>query len=97
PSLAHALPAPRALPAGRRSARSDRAARIGTRARGPPSDAAGSDGHGEDPYGGADHRALEPPRARDLAQQDAGGPALRGVPAVLPRERRRLLHLLLRL
>ena len=35
--------------------------------------------------------------ARPLAQQDARGPALRRVPDVLPRERRRVLHLVLRL
>ena len=39
----------------------------------------------------------EPADAGDGPQQDAGGPALPGVPALLPRQRRRVLRQLLRL
>ena len=52
---------------------------------------------GQDVHDGAVHRAREPPDAGHGAQQDAGGPALPGVPALLPRERRRVLRQLLRL
>ena len=43
------------------------------------------------------HRAGEPPDAGDGAQQDAGRAAVPGVPALLPRERGRVLRQLLRL
>ena len=52
---------------------------------------------GQDVHDGADHRAREPPDAGDGPQQDAGGAALPGVPALLPRQRRRVLRQLLRL
>ena len=43
------------------------------------------------------HRRRCPPRPRDLPEQDAGRPALRGVQGLLPGQRRRVLRLLLRL
>ena len=52
---------------------------------------------GQDLHHGAGHRAREPADAGDGAQQDAGRAALPGVPALLPRQRRRVLRQLLRL
>ena len=52
---------------------------------------------GQDVHDGADHRAREPADAGDGPQQDPGGAAVPGVPALLSRERRRVLRQLLRL
>ena len=52
---------------------------------------------GQDLHDGAGRGRGEPADARDGAQQDAGRAALPGVPALLPRERRRVLRQLLRL
>jgi hypothetical protein len=52
---------------------------------------------GQDLHDGAVHRARQPAGAGDGAQQDTGRAALPGVPALLSRERRRILRQLLRL
>ena len=43
------------------------------------------------------HQEHQPPYPHSLAQQDARRPAFRGAEGTLPRKRRRVLHLLLRL
>ena len=53
--------------------------------------------HRQDGDDGLDHRGAAAPGARDRAQQDARRAALQRVPRVLPRERGRVLRLLLRL
>ncbi len=52
---------------------------------------------GQDLQHGAGDLAREPAHAGDGAQQDAGGAAVPGVPALLPEQRRRVLRQLLRL
>ena len=51
----------------------------------------------QDLHAGQRHRPAPAARPGDLAQQDAGRPALQRVQVVLPGERRRVLRLLLRL
>ena len=81
----------------RRPAAGDRGARErAARGRAVP-DAARRDRHREDRDDGVDHRAGAAAGARDRAQQDAGRAALQRVPGVLPRQRRRVLRLVLRL
>ncbi len=58
---------------------------------------AGRHGFGKDLHGGQRHRATQPPDAGPEPQQDPRGAALRRVPQLLPRKRRRVLRLLLRL
>ncbi len=57
----------------------------GPRSRRPVHNAARSHRHGEDGHDGGSHREARPPGARHGAEQDAGGPAGRRVPGVLPR------------
>ena len=85
------------LPADRRPAAGDRDARRVDQGRQPLPDAARRDRHRQDGDDGVDHRAGRAPGARDRAQQDARRAALQRVPRVLPRERGRVLRLLLRL
>ena len=61
------------------------------------SDAARRHGHRQDDDDGGDDRGGAAPDARDRAQQDARGAAVQRVPHVLPRQRGRVLRLLLRL
>ena len=60
-------------------------------------DAARRDRHRQDRDDGVDHRADPAAGARDRAQQDARRAALQRVPRVLPRQRGRVLRLVLRL
>ena len=60
-------------------------------------DAARRDRHRQDGDDGLDHRAGPAADAADRAQQDAGRPALQRAARVLPRQRGRVLRLLLRL
>ena len=60
-------------------------------------DADGRHRLGQDVHDGERDRPVRPPRPGDVAQQDAGRPALRGIQGVLPPERRPLLRQLLRL
>ena len=60
-------------------------------------DAAGRDRLGQDGHDGLRDRAGPEADARARPQQDARGPALQRVPRVLPRQRGRVLRLLLRL
>ena len=80
----------------------DQPAAIATLVRGAPRrralpDAARRDRHRQDRGDGLDHRAGPAAGARDRAQQDARRAALQRVPRVLPRQRGRVLRLLLRL
>ena len=97
PSPFHGLPSPVSLLAGGRPAAGHR--RAGRRAaRGPDApDAARRHRLGQDLHHRQRDRAVGAADAGHLAQQDAGGAAVRRVQAVLPRQRRRLLHQLLRL
>ena len=81
----------------RRPAAGDRAARRGRRARRALPDAARRDRHGQDDDDGGRDRGGAAPDARDRAQQDARRAAVQRVPHVLPRQRGRVLRLLLRL
>ncbi len=85
------------LQARRRPARRDHRARRGDRGRGAFSDAARRHRLGQDGHDGLRDREdpAADPRAR--AQQDAGRPAVQRVPGVLPRQRGRVLRLVLRL
>ncbi len=65
--------------------------------RGPDGHPPGRHRHRQDDDDGGHHRARPAPDARHGAQQDAGRPALQRVPDVLPRQRRRVLRLVLRL
>ena len=85
------------LPPDRRPAEGDRAARRVAPGREPRSDPSRRDRDGQDGDDGLGDGGAPAPRARDRAQQDARGAALQRVPGVLPRERRRVLRLLLRL
>ena len=85
------------LRAARRPGARHRGAGRGARPRRRAPGAARRHRVGQDLHDGADHRAGEPPDARDGPQQDPGGAALPGVPALLPRQRGRVLRQLLRL
>ncbi|CAA9303757.1 MAG: Excinuclease ABC subunit B, partial [uncultured Gemmatimonadaceae bacterium] len=74
----------------RRPAPRDRRARDRPPARRPVPDAPGRDRLGEDDDRRQRHRAARPAGARALAQQDAGGAALRGAQELLPAERGRV-------
>ena len=93
----HPVPSRRPVPADGRPAWRDRRADRGRLPRRPLPDAPRRDGHGQD----VQRQPRRPERgqadARHLAQQDARGPALRRAPLVLPEQRRRVLHLVLRL
>ncbi len=67
------------------------------RARPPPLGAARGDGVGQDLHDRQPDRQRGPAHAGAVAQQDAGRPALQRVQGVLPRQRRGVLRLLLRL
>ena len=60
-------------------------------------DAPGRHRHRQDLHGRQRHRPARQADAGAVAQQDAGGPALQGVPRLLPAQRRPLLRQLLRL
>ena len=83
-------------PHGRPAAR-DRGARGLPPRRQPRADAPRGDGDGQDGDDGVADRGAAAAGARDRPQQDARGAALQRVPRVLPRERRRVLRLVLRL
>ena len=91
--------APRDLrvPPDRRPAEGDRAARRVASRRQPRSDASRRDRDREDGDDGLGDGGAQAPGARDRPQQDARRAALQRVPGVLPRERGRVLRLLLRL
>ena len=90
------LPSRRPVRAHRRPAAGDRPLVDGLRAA-PPPDAAGRDRHGKTADDGPDDRASPEADARPRPQQDAGRPAVLGVPRVLPGQRGRVLRQLLRL
>ena len=97
-SWGHArLPPRRPVPAHRRPAPGDQGAGRRPRPRPARPDAAGRDRHREDVRDGRDHHPGQQADARPRPQQDAGGPAVLGVPGVLPGQRRRVLRQLLRL
>ena len=91
------LPTRGAVPARGRSGAGGRGARPRLRGGGLRADAAGCDRLGEDVHRRQGHRLPQPADARALPQQDAGGAALPGVQGVLPRQRGRVLRLVLRL
>ena len=85
------------LHARRRPAAGHRRGRRGAVRRGPDGHAPGRHRHRQDDDDGGHHRARPAPDARHGAQQDARRAALQRVPDVLPRQRGRVLRLLLRL
>ncbi len=85
------------LQADRRPAAGGRRDRRVGRRREPVPDDPRRDRHRQDRHDGLDDREAPAAGARDRAQQDARRPALQRVPRVLPRQRRRVLRLLLRL
>ena len=87
----------RLVPADRRPARRHRGARRRAARRRALPDPARRHGHGQDGDDGVGDRADAAAGARDRPQQDAGRAALQRVPRVLPRQRRRVLRLVLRL
>ena len=80
-----------------RSAACDRGADARTGARGPVPDPPRRHGLGQDDDGRQRHPGLRPSDPGALAQQDARGAALRRTQELLPAQRRRVFHLLLRL
>ena len=91
------VPAPPAVPARRRPARGDRQAVRRPRRRPRLPDAARRHRLRQDLHDGERDRAPRPAGARPRAEQDARGAAVLRVPRVLPRERGRVLRLVLRL
>ncbi|CAA9336388.1 MAG: Excinuclease ABC subunit B, partial [uncultured Gemmatimonadaceae bacterium] len=87
----------RAVQPRRRPAQGDRGADRGAAPRRPLPDAPRRHRLGQDDDDGQRHRAAGQAGARALAQQDARGAALRGAQELLPAERGRVLHLVLRL
>ena len=87
----------RPVRADRRPAGRDRAAQRRAGQGRPPPDAARRHRHGQDRDARLDDRQPQQADAGPRPQQDARRPALRRVPRVLPRERRRVLRQLLRL
>ena len=85
------------LPPDGRPAEGDRTARRVAAQREPRPDAPRGDRHRQDGDDGLGDGRAPAPGARDRAQQDARRAALQRVPGVLPRERGRVLRLLLRL
>jgi hypothetical protein len=88
---------PGPLSARWRPAAGHRRADGGARARRPLPDPARRHRLGEDDDDGQRHRHARSAHARALAQQDARGAALRRAQELLPAERGRVLHLVLRL
>ncbi len=91
------LPPRHDLHPDRRPAQGDRGAGRRHRAGRALSDAARRDRDGQDDDDGGRDPGGAAPGARDRAQQDACGAAVQRVPDVLPRQRGRVLRLLLRL
>ena len=85
------------LHADRRPAEGDRRAGRGAGGGRAVPDPARRDRHRQDLHDGGDDRRGAAALAGDRPQQDAGGAALQRVPRVLPRQRGRVLRLLLRL
>ena len=85
------------LHADRRPAEGDRRAGRGPGGRGAVPDPARGDRDRQDLHDGGDDRRGAAALAGDRPQQDAGRAALQRVPRVLPRQRGRVLRLLLRL
>ena len=91
------LPSRRPVRAHRRPAAGDRKARRRALARPPSPDAPGRNRQRQDVLDGPDDQPSPEADARPRPQQDAGRPAVRRVPRVLPRQRGRVLRQLLRL
>src|SRR3954454_597928 len=92
-----ALPPRRRLRPDRGPAQGDRRDLPGAQRRRADDRAARSHRHGQDDDDGRGHRDRPAPHAGHGPQQDAGRPAVQRVPQLLPRQRGRVLRLLLRL